>query len=145
MQAFRRRDKDEVLSLLPHVHQPYLIRNKNSIPCGYTLLHHTAQCGWPDVCRALVEDYDCNPLATDDCGRSVLHTACEADHLFVVNYLLTLKSVTATVSDRDHFGRTPVECVYTNKYETYSLFASHVQKNMELPVDAMFNIFIAGN
>ena len=145
MQAFKRRDKEEILSLLPHVHQPHLIRDKNLISPGYTLLHHAAKCGWLDVCRTLVEDYDCNPLDTDDRGMSVLHIACWFNRPSIVRYLLTLKSVPATVSDRDHDGLTPMELVITKKYEIYSLFTSHVQLNMELPVNAWFNIFIAGN
>ena len=145
MLAFLSRNKDEVLSLLPHVHQPHLIRDKDPYAPGYTLLHHAAKCGWPDVCRTLVEDYTCNALDTDNGGGSVLHKACLEHQPSVVKYLLTLKSVPATVSDRDHGGRTPMECVYKDKYEIYSLFVSHVQLNMELQVDAMFNIFIAGN
>ena len=145
MQAFQHRNKGEALRLLPHVHQPHLIRDKNTFPPGYTLLHHAAKYGWPDVCRTLVEDYHCNALDTDHDGTSVLHEACAAGHPSVVRYLLTLKSVLATLIDEDHFGRTPMNWVYENKFEIYSLFASHVQLNMELPVDAVFNIFIAGN
>ena len=145
MQAFRRRDKDIVLSLLPQVHQPHLIRDKNSTIPGYTLLHRAARCGWPDVCRTMVEDYDCNPLDTDKYGGSVLRTACFYSHPSVVRYLLTLRSVSATVSDRNCDGRTPMEYVYENKYEIYSLFVSHVPLNMELLVYAVFSIFIAGN
>ena len=145
MLAFQNGDKDKVLSLLPHVHQPHLIRDKKSIPPGYTLLHHAAKCDWPDVCRTLVEEYDCNALDADDEGRSVLHIACAAGHPSVVKYLQTLKSVPATVSDKDHDGLTPMEWVNKNKYEMYSLFTSHVQLNMEVPFHAMFYIFIAGN
>ena len=144
MQAFQDEDKGKVLRLLPHVHQPHLIRDKHHSP-GYTLLHHSAYCGWPDVCRTLVEDYDCNDVDTDDYGRSVLHTSCEAGHLSVLKYLLTLKSVSAIASDRDRSCRTPMEYVHRNKYEIYSLFGSHVPWNMELRVNAVFNIFIAGN
>ena len=145
MQAFRYEDKGEALRLLPHVHQPHLIRDKSPLSRCFTLLHHAAKRGWPEVCRTLVEDYDCNALDTDDDGRSVLHTACVAGHPSVVKYLVTLKSVSATVSDKDHYGRTPMKCVFENKYEMYSQFASHVQLNMEVYVDAVFNIFIAGN
>ena len=145
MQAFKHKNKTEVLNLLPHVHQPHLIRDKDSFSHGYTVLHHATRCGWPDVCRILVEDYNCNTLATAANGRDVLHIACEAGHPSVVKYLLTLKSVSTTVSDRDRFGYTAMERVRRNKYEIYSLFASHVYLNMELPVSAMFNIFIAGN
>ena len=147
MQAFDHEDKGEALRLLPHVHQPHLIRDKSSFPrlCGYTLLHHAAGRGWPDVCRTLVEDYTCNALDTDDDGTSVLHEACLEHQPSVVKYLLTLKLVSATVSDRDHYGFTPMELVRRNKYEIYSLFASHVQLNMEPQVDTVFNIFITGN
>ena len=92
-----------------------------------------------------MEDYDCNAVDTDDFGNSVLHIACDAHQPSVVKYLLTLKSVSATVSDRDRYGHTPMELVHVNKYEILSLFAPHVQLNMELPVNAMFPIFIAGN
>ena len=97
------------------------------------------------MCQTLVEDYDCNPLDKNDLGRSVLHEACWAGHPTLVNYLLTLKSVLATVSDRDYHGLSPMENVYKNKYEIFSLFASHVPLNMDLRVHAMLNIFIAGN
>ena len=109
MKAFRWRGKDEVLSLLPHAHQPHLIRDKNWR--GYTLLHYAVDYGWTDVLK----------------------------------YLLTLKSVSDSVSHRDVGSDTPMELVNTNKYAIYSMFASHVNFEMELRVRAMFNIFISGN
>ena len=144
MQAFECGSKEGVLLLLPHVYEPHLIRDIGQIRYGYTLLHHAANCGWADVCRTLVEQYRCNPNDTDHYGDSVLHTACSVGHVSVVKYLLTLKSVSATVSKKNSSGLTAMEGVATNKYEIYSLFASHTDAKMELRVDALFKIIIAG-
>ena len=143
MEAFKRRDKDEVLLLLPCAVQPQLIRNVTWE--DDTLLHHAAQCGWADVCRILVEEYHCKPDDTDHFGRSVLHMACEEGQVPVVKYLLTLKSVLGTATVEDRSGRTSIECVNKNKYEIFSLFSCHVDFNMELRVKAYFKLFMAGN
>ena len=97
------------------------------------------------MCRILIEQYNCNAVGTDQEGSSVLHSACLYGHTSVVKYLLTLKSVSATVSKMDCSGFSPVEQVHKNKYEIYSLFASHLPVNTELHVRTAFNIFIAGN
>ena len=143
MRAFQGDNKDEVLLLLPRVHQPHLVRDAGSIPSGYTLLHHAAKCGWPDVCHTLVEHYQCKADDTNDLGWSVLDLACGLSHVSVVKYLLTLETV--TVSDRDHLRRTSMELVTRNKYEIYSLFSSHVDLKMKLRVEAYFKVFICGN
>ena len=105
MQAFARGDKEAVLSLLPDVSHPHLIRDWRSS----TLLHHAASRGWADVWLSLVEEYQCN------------------------------------VKDRDSLGLTSMECVTSNnKYEIFSIFASHVDLNMELVVRAFFKLFMAG-
>ena len=139
--------KHEVLRLLPQVHQAHLIVDDDPhvFPPCRTLLHHAARCGWLDICRTLVEDYDCNPLGCNDEGWSVLHIACWNGFPPVVKYLVTLKSVSATVSDRNRYGHTFMELVHVKKYEILSLLAPHVQLNMELHVNAVFPIFIAGN
>ena len=125
LEAFRCQDKGEVLRLLPHVHQPHLIEDLRWHSPRFTLLHHAAKCGWTDVCRTLVEDYQCNVEDTDADGCSVLHIACEAGHPSVVKYLLTLRSVSATASAKNYYGSTPMELVTENQQEIYSLFASH--------------------
>ena len=137
MKVFQRGDKDEVLKLLPHMHHKLG-------SSGSELLHYAVQHGWADVCRTLIEQYNCNARETDQDGFSVLHSACLYGHPSVVKYLLTLKSVSATVSYTDRFGFSPVEQVKKNKYEIYSLFASHFPVDEELHVRAVFNIFIAG-
>ena len=130
----------EVLLLLPCAHQPHLITYRT---WGYTLLHHAAQCGWPDLCRILVEQYQCRADDSDDDGHSVLHVACQFGHVSVVQYLLTLESVLATVSDRDRSGLTSMEWVTENRYKIYSQFASHIDLKMDLLVNAFFKLFMA--
>ena len=48
------------------------------------------------------------------------------------------------VSDRDGHGCTPMERVTSNEYEIFSVFASHLDSNMELYVQAFFKLFMAG-
>ena len=146
LQAFERGDKERVTLLLPHIQrlQPHPIEDIVQLRHGYTLLHHAANCGWADVCCMLVEEYRCNPNDTDDFGDSVLHTACSVGGVSVVKYLLSLESVSATVGKKNGSGRTAMEVVATNKYEIYSLFASHIDAKMEFHVDALFKIIIAG-
>ena len=111
----------------------------------YTLLHHAAECGWADVCRTLVEEYQCKADAMNDCGRSVLHIACGQSQPSVVKYLLTFKSVKDTVTARNHFGDTSMERVFENKYEILSQFVPHVEFKMELRVRSFFKVVMAGN
>ena len=134
--------------MLPRVNQPQTIRSSHplgGLPSGSTLLHYAARRGWPNTCRVLVEQYQCILDETNDCGGNVLHIACMFGEVAVVKYLLTLRSVSAIITDRDLFGQTSLEYVTRNTYEIYSLFASIVDSRMELPVDAFFNIFMLGN
>ena len=147
MEVFAHRDKEQALQLLSSVNQPNTIRSTDDfgdLPSGSTLLHYAARRGWSDVCRTLVEQYQCRVDETDDAGSNALHTACVFGEVAVVKYLLTLRSVLANIAARDRHGRTPLERVTANKYEVLSLFASLVDSRMELPVDAFFNIFMLG-
>ena len=140
MRAFESGNKEEALSLLPEVSHPHLIRDRRS----YTLLHRAASKGWADLCRVLVEQYHCKADVTDGHGRSALHLACGNGHVSVVKYLLTLESVLATLSNRSSGGNTSMELVTSNKYEIFSIFASHLDLKMELHVSAFFKLFMAG-
>ena len=145
MSAFRCEEKNLVLRLLPHVLQSYHIRDKAFFDFGFELLHGAAQHGWLDVCHILVKEYNFAADDTDETGRTMLHRGCSAGDPSAVKYLLTLKSVPATVSHRDHLNHTPLELVHRNKYAIYSLFVSLVELKTELRVKAVFHIFISGN
>ena len=141
-QAFHHQNKDEVLLLLPQLHQPHLIRDGSFL--NFSLLHYATQCGWTEVCRTLVEQYKCRADDTDCFQRSVLHIACQFGQVSVVKYLLSLESVSATVGNRDQFGHIPMERVTGSKFDIYSLFVSHIDLKMEISVDAFFKVFMAG-
>ena len=85
--AFYDGRKEDALRLLAEVEQPHP-----------DLIHYSAEWGWLDVCRQLVENYNLNPSnrATIHFGGMFmkfprpLHVACAHGRVEVVKYLLTL-------------------------------------------------------
>ena len=95
--AFVNGRKRDALRLLSEVEQP-----------DPDLVHLSAYCGWEDVCRQLVENYNLNPspeatipiIGGIDKPRPLL-LACAYGRVEVVKYLLTLPAVMLTVNERD--------------------------------------------
>ena len=117
LQAFDSGKKEEALKLLPMLTNPETFRRRHWTQWlalkwnqkDWTLLHYAAWHGWEDVCKLLVEKYNCDPTAVDDCGTSPLHVACIPGHEAAVNYLVTLPSVLRKINNKDTIrGRTPL-------------------------------------
>ena len=109
LNAFHSEKKEVVLKLLPKLSNPETVRNTRSFLSGFTLVHYASWNGWGDVCKLLVENYNCEPTAVDDNGMSPLHIACRQGSESSVRYLVTLPSVLRRINDKDTtHGRTPL-------------------------------------
>ena len=113
--AFCYGKKEEALKLLPKLSNPGTVRDSRYISqplyelyCrNWTLLHYAAWNDQEDVCKLLVEKYNCDPTDVDDDSRSPLHVACEYRCETSVKYLVTLPSVLRRINDKDYY-RTPL-------------------------------------
>ena len=105
------------MKLLPKLANPGTVRDSRLLFSGLTLVHYAAWYGWGDVCKLLVEKYNCEPTAVDDYGRNPLHIACQlGGGEDLLKYLTTLPSVLRRINDRDTDGRTPLH--YACKWST---------------------------
>ena len=104
LNAFRREDKERVLSLLSTVRvHPSTIRDEYNS----TLLHYTSGHGWLDICQLLVDVYQLDPHCRDSDGRTALHWACYNNHHEVVRYLVQYCCTDPLVKDK--LGYTPLD------------------------------------
>ena len=139
------------MKLLPKLSNPETFRVSCKIWEGlslklsdWTLLHHAAWHGWEDVCKLLVEKYNCDPTTVDDYGLSPLHVACDSGCETSVKYLLTLPSVLRRINDKDTLhGCTPLHyaCLRSHKsvieilLETNAVKITEVDENGRTPVE----------
>ena len=98
--------KEKVLKLLPKLRSPDTIRNRSLVDA--TLVHHAASNDWQDVCKLLVEEYNCQPTSVSDSLSSPLHYAYSYGNEATVKYLLSLPSVLRTINDKNKWGNTPL-------------------------------------
>ena len=109
LDAFHSGEKAQVLQLLPKLRRPETIReSRRGSWDGCTLVHYATIHGWEDVCKLLVEKYNCKPTTVDDSGMSPLHVACLLGKEASLKYLLSLPSVLRRIDDKDSLGRTPL-------------------------------------
>ena len=122
LDAFREGNKEKALKLLPKLSNPETVHDHETRyiivdhlrrlfwTCeSSTLLHYAAHHRWGNVCKLLVEKYNCEPTAVDDSGRSPLHIACMFGCEKSVKYLVTLPSVLRRINDKDTIrGQTPL-------------------------------------
>ena len=104
--AFRTGNKEVARQILLELVHPHLIFDHDS--WGMTLIHHAAKNGWADICKLLVEHYDCDPLIPDKEGANALHWACSVGSVPTVEYLLSLSDVQMRINDKDENGDTPL-------------------------------------
>ena len=96
------------MELLPKLRSPETITQSSHVWKGYKLVHLAARNGWEDVCKLLVEKYNCEPTTVDDTGMSPLHFACQCGDEASVEYLLSLPSVLRGIRAKDTRGYTPL-------------------------------------
>ena len=95
--AFKERDYNEVIRLLPLVKEPKKIdlrwyRDYYSRSWEYhreaNLLHLSSRNGWLDVTKELITKYQFNPREGDALGNTCLHYAAEGNQIDIVRYLV---------------------------------------------------------
>ena len=114
LDAFGRGGKEIALKLLPRLRSPESIRSSRNGWKGCTLVHYAACHDWDDVCKLLVEQYNCDPTTVSNHVVSPLHTACVYGSVASIKYLLSLPSVLRNVNDKSACGNTPLHyaCLY---------------------------------
>ena len=63
--------------------------------------------GWSDVCKMLINDYQCDPLYEDDNEWTVLHNVCRNGHFDLVKYF-TSKPLCMDPLKKNKNGDTPL-------------------------------------
>ena len=97
--AFKERDYNEAIRLLPLVKEPKKIdlrkyRDYYSSSLEYwrepraNLLHLSSRNGWLDVTKELITNYQFDPREGDARGNTCLHYAAEGSHVDIVRYLV---------------------------------------------------------
>ncbi|XP_011406254.1 PREDICTED: ankyrin repeat and death domain-containing protein 1B-like [Amphimedon queenslandica] len=86
--AFKERDHEEAVRLLPLVKEPKRIKRKYIIWDNTSLLHFSSKNGWLAVTKELVTKYHCDPHERDGTGQSCLHYAAQCNHVDVMRYLI---------------------------------------------------------
>ena len=86
--AFKYRDHEEAVHLLPLVKEPNKIK-RTYIWDNTSLLHLSSRNGWLDVTKDLITKYHCDPRERDgDGGETCLHWAIGGNHVDVMRYLI---------------------------------------------------------
>ena len=150
LDAFDSGKKEQALKLLPKLYKPETVIKSRTT--GWTLIHHAAYHGWGDVCKLLVEKYNCEPTAVSDSGKSPLHIACWFGQEKSVKYLVTLPSVLRRINDKDPInGRTPLQLackwglvlgsgsVIKILLETNAVSITEVDKYGQTPLQVLFS------
>ena len=97
-QAFKKRDYNEAIRLLPLVEEPKKIDLEGYEEYYYSwsteyqrkanLLDLSSRNGWLDVTKKLISKYQFNPRERDDYGYTCLHYATEDNQVDIVRYLV---------------------------------------------------------
>uniref|UniRef100_A0A1X7TWV2 Uncharacterized protein n=2 Tax=Amphimedon queenslandica TaxID=400682 RepID=A0A1X7TWV2_AMPQE len=86
--AFKKRDPEEAVRLLPLVEEPNKIK-RVYIQGNTSLLHLSSRHGWLDVIKDLITKYHCDPHERDGMSRTCLHYAAGyGHHVDVIRYLI---------------------------------------------------------
>ena len=121
VEAFKQRDHDKALQLLPNLQQPAAVRTSynvtppfkpDSISGNVSLLHLAALNGWMDIVALLINKYGCSSQCCDSQGQTPLHYAAYGGSLIVVKYLATEQH--CDPKSRGENGRTPLHCACQN-------------------------------
>ena len=171
--AFRRRDHNEAVRLLP------LVEEQNKLErVGGHLLRLSSYNGWLDVTKDLITKYHCDPHERDGYDRTCLHYAAEGNHVDVMRYLIDECHCDPMVVDsdgwtplhwaagygssaaveyllstgkcdplaKDNEGRTPLTLakVYGGT-DTLSVFKKFGDIKSSHPIDSYVNVLLVGN
>ena len=97
-----------------------------------------------DVLKYLVTECNCDPMVTDEDGKTLLHCAVELNQLDVVEYLLSTGKCNPVAKDNKE--RTPLQLTNNyNRQKVQSLFKKFGQVTTSHPVDSYVNVLLLGN
>ena len=120
--AFKERDYNEAIRLLPLVVEPKEIdlrryKDYYSWSLEYSrkanLLHLSSRNGWLDVTKELITNYQFDPREGDDSGNTCLHYAAERNQVDIVRYLVNECNCDPMTSDED--GDTVLDTAAKNR------------------------------
>ena len=141
---------------------------------GDTVLHYAARKGLLDLLKAMINHHNCNLMATNKRGKTILH--CAVEHIEVVKYLInehncdpmvvdklrrtplhiaTYQCFSATIECllstgrcdpwvKDNIGRTPVKIAEGNT-AILPIFKKFGQIKVSHPIDSYVNVLLLGN
>ena len=111
----------------------YLVNINPVDKVGNIFLHLAAKTGSYDVIKQLIEDYKCNPVATNRFGQTVLH--CAVEHISIMQYLITECKCDPMVTDKD--GKTVLHYAVEKKCSAVIEYLVNIN-----PVDKVGNTFL---
>ena len=86
--AFKNRDHEEAVRLLPLVKEPNKIKRRYIWWDNTSLLHLSSRHSWLDVTKDLITKYHCDPHKRNGNGWTCLHWAAYGNHVDVMRYLI---------------------------------------------------------
>ena len=140
-----------------------------------TILHYAAKKGLLDLLKFMINHHNCNLMATNKQGETILH--CAVEHIEVVKYLInecncdpmvvdmlgqtplhtaTYHCCSATIEYllstgrcdplvKDNEGRTPVQIAQRRPYTIVPIFKKFGQIKVSHPIDSYVNVLLLGN
>ena len=105
--AFKDKDHEGAVRLLPLVKEPNKIKRRYIQWDNTTLLHLSSNHGWLDVTKDLITEYHCDPHERDGEGRTFLHCAAKFNRVDVLKYLINECRCDPMAVD-SFWGRTPL-------------------------------------
>ena len=140
-----------------------------------TLLHYAAKKGLLDLLKSMINHHNCNLMATNKQGETILH--CAVKHIEVVKYLINecncdpmvvtklgqtplhfaTKEYSLAVIEyllstdrcdpliKDNDGRTPVQIVRFPEADILPIFKKFGQIKVSHPIDTYVNVLLLGN
>ena len=97
-----------------------------------------------NIVRYLINECKCNPMVTDENGKTLLHYAVEMDRIDVVEYLLSTGKCDPVA--KDNMGRIRLQLTMDyNRQKVRTLFIKFGQVTTSHPVDSYVNVLLLGN
>ena len=86
--AFKDRDHEEAVRLLPLLNEPNKIKRRYIVWDNTSLLHLSSRHGWLDVTKDLITKYHCDPHERERTDWTCLHFAARGNQVDLMRYLI---------------------------------------------------------